>query len=795
MIKSYFKLAWRNFIRNKSYSFINIIGLTTALSAFIIIVLFVYDELSFDRYHEDADRLFRIERVFDLDDQTSKSLLTSNLLAPALESEITGIQETTRIRREFAGSLITTEKLKQYEEGVLIADPSIFNLFSISFLQGNSETALNRAFTVVVTESTAKRYFGNENPIGQNLKIKTRYGEEEEYEVTGVIKDIPANTHFSFDLLTSIESYRSVIPDPEEDFESWYHVGAYTYLKLGETITDDSIEAQLPEFLKRHQGESAQHEKLRLQPVIDIHLHSNHKYELQANSDVRYIYIFGSLAILILFVASVNYANLSTASVADHAKEIGVQKTLGMSNFQLFNRQLMESVILSSFSVLLAVTLSEVLLPLFNNLIDKELSLFTAPTILSLFLLFFVGAFGILNTIYPSIAFSKITPSRILRGATSQKKKATLRNSLIVFQFTISVILIVSTLTIHNQLEYVNNKRLGLNDEQVITVHADAGLNSNFSTFKDRLKSHQSIKNVTFTGEPLPFTSVLAIGLYPSGSEPSSNNAIGIGPEFLATMEIPLVKGQILDSLSFSFENDFFPVLINEAAMKEFGWEDNPIGQTFNGFKPTATVTGVVGDFHYESLKNRIEPVVLMGNFAPPRTIYIRIQSNNLASTLTTIEKVWNEIGPGTPFVYSFLDNDFEKLYKAEEKMVSVFSYFTILAIIIACLGLFGLSAFTAERRTKEIGIRKVLGASLLDIVALLSKDFIKLVIIGFLLAIPISWYAMNQWLTDFAYRIEIGTEFFVTAGLAAILIAILTVSWQSIRAALANPVDSLRSE
>ncbi|MEX2347528.1 MAG: FtsX-like permease family protein [Balneolaceae bacterium] len=498
---------------------------------------------------------------------------------------------------------------------------------------------------------------------------------------------------------------------------------------------------------------------------------------------------------MILLIACINYSNLAMAKSADRATEVGIHKTMGMSRSQVVFRFLAESLIICLISVTLAVCLSEALLPLFNNLTGKDLSLLDAPVPFLIILLLFTAVFSLFNSLYPALTLSKNSPGEILSAGTSGKRKSLIRNGLIVFQFSVAVVLIVSTMVINNQLDYINNKRLGLNQEQVINVKADDGLESKFSVFRDQLTRFPAIKDLTFTGGRLPASTVNQMCLYPAGGKSSNNNLMAVGPNFLNTLEIPLLKGQSIDSLSISRENDFFPVLINEAAMNEFGWEDDPIGQTFECFSPTPTVVGVVGDFHYESLKNRIEPLVMMGSLSAPRNVLIRAETDNMRATLDQIEQAWEEVGPGTPFVYSFMDQNYQSLYEAEDKMSSLFSYFTILAITIGCLGLFGLSAFTAERRTKEIGIRKVLGASVANIVALLSKDFLKLVVIGFVIAIPIAGYAMNQWLQDFAYKIEIGAGIFVLAGVAALVIALLTVSWQSIKAALRNPVDSLRSE
>ncbi len=799
MLKNYIKIAWRNYRRDKSFSLINTVGLAVALCAFLLIALFVLDELSYDRYHPDANRLYRITKSFEKDELKTKSLSTSNLLAPTLKEEIPGIEEAFRISSRFSGSLVESDQQKGFEDHLYVADASLLSAFSYQFLKGNSKNAFINPFSAVVTESTAQKYFRNEDPIGKILSITFFWGEEYDVEITALVEDTPSNSHFRFDLLLPMEFYKAITPWPENDFESWGHVGSYTYIKLSEGIAPQDVEDQFPAFLNRHQGEGAQYDSMFLQPVNDIHLYSDFDRELQPNSDVRYLYIFSSVAFLILIIAGINYVNLATAKSADRAKEVGIRKTLGSDRLQIFQQFLMESFLLCTISILLALLLTELVLPFFNNLTDKSLQIpFNTFQFIGLLILF-VGGFSLLSGIYPAAMLSKFLPGRVLKGENSGRKKSMLRYGLIVFQFSVSIMLIVSTLIISQQLDFVQNKRLGYTEDEVVIVEAKNGLSDKFDVFKDELKRNPSVIGITYTGaSSLPVPNNTEVGMYisPSEGEPDNNNLLAIGDDFLDVMSIELITGHTLDRYTTAeLRNlDYYPVLINETAVNEFGWEEEPIGKTFQGFTPTPTVVGVVSDFHYQSLKTKIQPLILM-RLSGPRNVMVRVKTDDIQQTLNDIKEVWEKVGPGTPFVYSFLDENYKNLYLAEDKLATLFNYFTTLAIIIACLGLFGLSAFTAQRRTKEIGIRKVLGASVTNIVSLLSKDFILLVSISFVIAVPISWYAMNQWLTDFAYRIEIGPGIFVFAGLTALTIALLTVSWQSIRAALANPVDSLRSE
>lgn len=792
MFKNYIKIAWRNFINSKSFSLINVFGLTISLSAFLFITLFIYEEWSYDRYHTDADKIFRVTRTFERDDYKSSSLATANILAPTIQNEVPGIKGVLRINRSFGDdTIVEYENNKFIEPKFFIADQSIFDFFSYEVIQGNIDNMLSQPFTVVITESISKKYFGNANPLGKSLQIDA-WGINE-YEVAGVIKDVPSNTHFQFDILTSTSTYKELVPNSQKRFESWLYIGAYTYLKLDEHTTPDMVTSNLQEIIENTMGERAKFFSMDLQPLVKIHLYSDFDRELQANSDIRYIYIFGSVALLILIIACINYINLATAKSSERALEVGVRKTFGVNRSQIISQFQLESVLTFSVSVGLAIISSELFLPLFNDIANKELSLPYSSVPFWSSLIIFTLTFSFISGFYPSFYLSRFKPSDVLAKHQEGKSKSFLRNGLIVFQFSISLILIIGTLVIHKQLDYIQNKKLGVDASKIVSIQ-NFGLENRFTELKNKLEQIHTVNNVSYTTRNLPITGEIRLSLYPTGTESSDNNMLSVGSDFLETMDIKLLQGDKLDKYEFTQDLEFIPALINETAVKDFGWSEDPIGQTFDGFNKPIKVVGVVSDFHYESMKSRIEPLIF-SDFGRARYVHVNLETSNIRESISQITKVWESMGANTPFVYSFMDDSYEQLYLAEDKLASIFNYFTILAIVISTLGLFGLVAFSAERRTKEIGIRKVLGASVHNIVALLSKDFIVLTLLGFIIAVPVAWYSMNQWLSDFAYKTDLSLKLFIYAGLVSVLITITTVSWQSVKAALQNPVENLRNE
>lgn len=794
MFRNYIKVAWRHYVRDTSISFINTIGLSVAIAAFFMIAMFIYDEWSYDKYHNDADRLYRVTKNFERGERSSSTLATSNILAPTLLNEVAGIQNVLRINTTFQGEVIVESNENKFVESrFLFADSSIFDFFSYQTLEGNPDSMLDRPFSVVITESTAKKYFGRTSVVGETLSIET-WGTQD-YEVSGVIEDLPSNTHLHFDLLTSNNTYASVVPNGKDRFENWGWLGAYTYVKLEKGASPAEVRNKFSDIFDKYLGERAEFISLNLQPVTDIHLYSDFDRELQPNSDIRYIYIFGSVALLILVIAGINYINLTTAKSLRRSIEVGVRKAVGGSRIQIMSQFFTEAILTSVFSAALGILMVEIFLPYINNIAEKNLQVPYSSSLFWIAILGFLIVFNLLSGFYPSLYLSKLKPSGIFNQGSYSPKKSFFRNSLIVFQFSITVFLLIGTFVIKEQLQFIQDKKLGIESSQIISVKTH-GLNERYNAFEEELYRVPGIKSVSFSSNKIPVTQRIERFLYPKGQSSGYNNLLSIGPDFLETMGVDLIEGNDLTQYSATDEMNYEPVLINETAVKEFGWTDDPIGQTFEGASNEIRVVGVVSDFHYEPVKSQIEPLILVqSSAAKSEYVFINTETSDIRSTIERIEEVWNQTGTGTPLTYSFLDNAYQSLYLSEDRLASIFNYFSIIAIAISCFGLFGLTIFSVERRTKEIGIRKVLGASVSNIVSLLSKDFIMLVGIGFVIAVPVSWYAMNQWLTDFAYRIDIGASIYAVAGVATLLIALLTVSWQSIKAAVANPVESLRSE
>lgn len=798
MLFNYFKIAWRNLRRNKSYSLINTIGLSIGIASCLLIFLFVQDELSYDRFHEKSDRIYRVFKSFDSDEYKGKTLYTSKLLGPTLQSELAGIASSVRISERWPEVLVEKDNTKYYEENFFFADTTIFEIFDFTLTQGNPETALSRPFTVILSKEMANKFFGEENPMGKSISVQGFWGADQ-YEVTGIMENTPSNSHISLNFLTSMETLRIKTPNSERSFNSWHHSGGYTYVLLPQGVTAEDLADDLESFTKKHQGEErAKSLEYKLQSITDIHLYSNFELEVEPTSDIRYVYIFSSIGLLILLIAGINYTNLATARSTDRAKEIGIRKTLGVGKSRLIIQFLSESLIFCFIATVIAIFLVKGILPYFNELVGKPLT-FNLGSLLNLFLLVVATIIiGLFAGAYPAFMLSRFNPIEALRGASSARKKSNLRKGLVVFQFSITIILIAGTFVIHRQLEHVKNKRLGLAEEHVVSIMADNEFRNNYAAFKDELLTHTSIYSVTNLNPPIPSTSPQKFALQPEGLEGRNVNYYFVGKDFLSTLKIPLIKGRDISEMSSRFQpdsstNEFVPVLINEAGVKEWGWKD-PLGKTFGRFNPTPMVVGVVEDFHYRSLKESIAPLVLFP-YEAVRNILIRIKDDRVSESISYISEAWDNFGPGTPLEYTFLNDRYDSLYKAEDRMASVFGGFSLLAIIIACLGLLGMVAHSTEKRAKEIGIRKVLGASIKDIITLLSKDFIKLITLGFLIAIPVAWYSLSHWLKDFAYRTELSLKEFAVAGILVLIIAAISVSWHCLKASTANPVDSIRSE
>ncbi len=759
MLRNFIKIAYRNLLMYRGYSFINISGLALGVACFILIILFIQDEWSYDRYHKNANRVYRIESIDTLDLKAVGNARMQAPIAPALMKDFPEVLATVRLWPK-RNVLINTGDKKFYEDRLFYADPSIFDIFTFPLIKGDPQVALATPNSIVITETVAEKYFGDEDPIGKVVTIDNKM----EYHVTGVLNDIHRNSHFRFEFLIPFSNAVHLFGNAVNE---WNRVSAfYIYLLLQPNYSPIALEKKLSDFNKRYM---AQKQAFYLKPLTSIHLHSHLPSELEPNSDIRYIYIFSAVALLILLIACINFMNLATAQSTRRAKEVGMRKVVGAYRWQLIGQLLSEAILLSFIALLLAVLLVELFLPTFNDMVDKNLTVDYSNILV---LLGFGGValfVGMLAGSYPAFFLSAFRPVYILKRATSTgSKSAMLRKGLVVFQFAISVALIASTLIIYNQMNYIRKKNPGFKKEQLLVITLnDPALQSKSELVKRELLQIPGVIAVT-TSRGRPGKEGMATEFKVEGLEkPMWMNALGIDYDFVETYEMKMAVGR-------NFSEDFVTdreaaFLVNETAVTAFRWTD-PIRKKLEWFGVAGEVIGVIRDFHFKSLHEKVEPLILYVE-SKPSELTLRIHTDDIASTLASLKKKWDQLSPAYPFNYFFLDEDFDRLYRAEDKLGKIFGYFTILAIFIASLGLFGLAAFTTAQRTKEVGIHKVMGASAARIVLLITKDFAVLVFIAISLGTPIAYYGMNRWLQDFAYRIEVGFDTFLLTGSVTLFI------------------------
>ncbi len=835
MFKNYLKIAFRNLLRHKAYSLINLTGFAVGMACCIVVLLFVQDEVQYDTYHERGDRIYRISNRAVLMSTGEEDIVADSpfLWGPAMKQEYPEVADYVRF------SSITSPndpwevrhgEATFSESRLLYADPSVFGIFSWPLRQGNAETALAQPKSIVLSESMARKYFGQENPVGKILivdpKRRDRSGrlthETLDYKVTGVMKDIPRRSHFTADFLLSFVDLNDVYGEDVTtgnvlNLGWWRWRMTYTYLLLKEGAEPVTLAAKLPDFLERHVHEASKargfYYNAFLQPLPEIYLGGNFGGQLAPVGDQNKIYMFSLVAFFILCIGCINFTNLSTARATRRAKEVGMRKVVGAEGRQLIKQFLGESMLISFIALLLALGLVEIILPFFYQYLGKTFVRETADIIPLVLGIAGIGLFaGLLAGSYPAFLLSRFKPVTMLRADAGSTKGQRLRKGLVVFQFAISVFLIVATLTVYKQLSFMRNYQLGFDQEQVMVLPPTLGraLMPDYQAFKNELKKQTGVVDV-IAASALP-----GFGgggdVYGEAGAPGEQ-AKGIAECWVEYNFIEMFGLEVIAGRNFSREMTTdagvrdengrlidLALIINEEAVKAFGWESpeaalgkrlvrDPKAKDFIG-----TIIGVVKDFHFQSLRQPIAPLV-MSVLPDYGFIAVKAHANNLPETIAAIRQTVERFAPGVAFEMSFLDENFAGLYQAEQKMSEIFGYISSLAIFIACLGLFGLASFTVERRTKEIGVRKVLGASATGIAGLLSKDFVKLVLAANLIAWPIAYFAMNKWLQDFAYRINIGRWVFALAGGIALIIALLTVSTQAIKAALANPIEALRYE
>lgn len=813
MLKNYLKIALRGFRKHKIYSFINIFGLAIGITCCILILLYVQDELNFDRFHRNAGRIYRVVETRATPEGERSVAYTMPLLGQTLASDFPEVEAFARL---FQGWRIT---IKQGENRHIVrdyyfTDANFLKIFDFELLQGEPETAFSEPNSIVLTETAARQLFGDENPLGRTVNVDAEdfpeFGEAL-FRITGVLRDIPHNSHLDFRLLMSASTLdrftEGWIP---EWLQSWDSGSFVTYLLLKQGSDLSALEAQFPAFSRKYRGEEAWKERrFRLQPLADIHFYSNGigAEENHNEGELAYVYILALIAFLIALIACINYMNLATARSLNRAKEVGLRKVVGAMKRQLTGQFLSESILTALIALFIAFVLAELFLPQFNRLTGKNLALdFTANIALFLGMITISLLIGFISGSYPSLYLSGFPAVAVLKGARSGSAGAArLRRILVVTQFTLSINLIVATLVVFQQLEYMRNKPLGFNKEQlaVIDINHD-DVQSNFLTIKNELLRHPAVRSVTVSsrvpGDWKSFRRIEAQRENAAETELQTMFFNGIDEDFLATYEIELVQGRNFDR---KLASDSTALLLNETAARTL-FNDSPIGKIIrvSDRNFAGQVVGVVRDFHFHSLHRKIEPL-LMG-FMPEGGRHalhgidyftLRLHAANIEEALAHVTRVHEQFDAINPIELDFLEGWLDKKYDEDARAGSIFGIAAALAILIACVGLFGLSAFMAEQRTKEIGVRKVLGASVASIAGLLSKDFVKLVLAANLLAWPIAWFAMDRWLQDFAYRIHIGWWVFALAGGMALLIALITVSALAIKAALANPVKALRYE
>ena len=796
MLSNYFKTAFRNLLRNKGFTFLNVFGLTLGLATCLLIVLYVVDELSYDRYNVNAGRIYRVNTDLKVNARVTEFASSTPPVAPTLTAHYPEVEKAVRIIHE-EGIRFKRGNDQFQEDRVASADAELFDVFTLPMIEGDPATALREPHTMVITESAAKRYFNTTQVIGRTL---TKMDDTTVQTITGVIRDMPAQSQFRFDFFLSMKG--SII-DKNHSYYAIFPMSTFVLLKPG--ADPKLLQKKLSTFMntwdKQYGGfdTTTYYLKLSLMPLTDIHLRSNRTDELGANSDIRYVYIFLVVGVFVLLIAAINFMNLSTARSAGRAKEVGVRKVLGSLRGQLIAQFLSESLLVTMVAAVLAILVTVVALHWFNQLADKEIVI-TGHMMgwLGLCLVGIVVVVGLLAGAWPAFFLSGFKPIEVLKGRLSKGfKGGGLRSVLVVFQFGISLFLIVGTIVVYNQLHFIQSKDLGFDRNQVVVVKGVNAL-SNRETFKKEVLQLPGVSGATITA----FLPTNNKRWHNWGSVPGSANSLQtqmwlVDADYLPTMDIAFVKGR---NFTQGPTTDSFAIIINETAARMFGISADPLNKTisysYNIHGAPFRVVGVVKDFNFSSLRDNIGPLVFVKHEdAESDLLCVRVKGSNLSLMMRRLKDKWAELSPHQAFEYSFMDADFDAMYRSEQRIGKLSVLFAVLAIVIACLGLFGLAAYAAEQRTREISIRKVLGASIPSVFGLLTRDFLKLIGWAVLIASPVSWWLLQKWLEDFAYRIDMSGWFLVVAAVVLVVIALVTVSWQALKAARVNPVDSLKSE
>jgi putative ABC transport system permease protein len=801
MIKNYFLVAFRNLVKNKAFSLINIVGLAVGMAACLLIIQYVVFELSYDSFLPNKGQVYRVNQDRYNNNKLSTQWAAGAFAAgSAFKAAFPEVEDMVKVTNTDLKQISYQEKIITAEKAYF-AGSSFFNVLGFPMINGDANTALKEPFSVVITQTTAQKLFGRSNPIGATITLN----KDKPYKVTGVMKDFPSNTHFKTDILISYATFL-VFVGPKNDIDhAWYNDGCLTYLKLKPGTDVKALEAKfIPISKKAYADVPGEKAVYTLQPVQDIHLYSHRMMEAEPNADGNSVYLLLGIAIFVIIIAWINYINLATARGLGRAKEVGVRKTLGSAKGQLIGQFMLESVVLNGLAVVLAIIIIAICLPAFSALSGQQLSftLLLSPVFwLAILGIFLVGSFC--SGFYPAIVLSNFKPVEVMKGKlTASPKGIVLRKGMVIFQFAASIFLLIGSLTVFKQIKYMQQQQLGINISQTLVIKPPLGkidsLMRDMNLFKQQSLAQSTIKSITIStsvpGQPVRWN---AGGIRLHGAneiESKQYRVIGADADFLTAYDIKLLAGR---KFAKSYVNDPHNVVFNRSAAKQMGFDDpqQALNKQIDFWGEVYTIVGVVDDYHQESLRDAYDAIIFRCIPDVNGFISIKLNPENLAQTLTMLKANWKNTFPGEEFNYFFMDQHFNEQYQADQRFGQVFGVFTFIAILVACLGLFGLVSFTIVQRTKEIGIRKVLGASVNSILQLLYKDFALLVIVSFFVSAPIAWYATNKWLSGYAFRIQINWTLFVLPFLTVLVIALLTVSFLSVKAALTNPVKSLKTE
>lgn len=802
MIRNYLKIAIRSFLQQKYYSIINTLGLALGTAACILILLFVNDEISYEKGFEKNGQIYRLVEDFPMGTHLSRSATVPFPTRNAILNDFPQVTNAALIYRPSSWGQVPVLKYEDdeyFEDNFVFAEHSFLEIYGFKFIKGDSEKALLGPNELLLTQSTAKKYFGDEDPVGKRINLNNAV----DLEVIGIIEDLPENTHLRFDMLASFETFKTFFNNPQFFDTQWTWVAAWMYFTVEDEAEAEKISQALPQFVKAHYPQNLTDAgvALRMQKANDVHLTSSLELEFKQNGNIQHVYLFSFIAILILLIAVINFMNLATARATKRSKEVGLRKVLGAHRKMLVVQFMGEAILTSVLALVIALGIISTVLPWFNEITGKNLSIdiFNSAPILGSILLLAIVV-GLMAGSYPALVLSSFQPTEVLKGKSAiGGNKNFLRKALVVSQFVISISLIICIGIVYKQLHYIHNKDMGFNKDQIITIDFGFNLFNNYGAFKSELLKNAEVQSVTLLGGSVPGEEEVIENAFIPGGQASENqqwfSVMFTAHDFEKVLDI-----KFLDGHSFQVGNstDSTGFIINEAAANVLGWgKEDVVGKTLdqslNGqVQGSGTIIGLVKDFHYQPLYVPIKPLVIRlgGN-----VLTVKVRSEDLQQSVAFIEEQWNKQFDGNPFRYSFMDENFNKLYTKEDKFGKTIQYFSILAVFIACLGLLGLSSYATESRKKEIGVRKVNGASTTELVVLLIKDFSVLVIIAFVISIPVAYYFGSMWLNHFAYKTDIGALIFVIAGVVSLLMAILTVSYHTFRAARANPVKSLRYE